>query len=242
MLDIAPIQGIIFDYGATIDTNGKHWSEVLWSAYKENRVAVSKSDFMNAYVFGERYLASHPVIQANYTFRDVLSVKTEIQLNWLKEQKKLPSNSKFKKYSLAISNQCYNFVVAVLENAKPILEKLASRYPLVLVSNFYGNIETVLNDFELKDFFNELIESAVVGIRKPDPELFLLGVNALRLMPVNVVVIGDSYEKDIVPAKKLGCQTVWIQDKGQKAKGESPEADAIIYDFKELEDLFFKVN
>ena len=39
------IKGIIFDYGGTIDTNGKHWAEVLWSRYKELNIPVSKEDF-----------------------------------------------------------------------------------------------------------------------------------------------------------------------------------------------------
>ena len=31
------IQGVIFDYGGTIDTNSCHWAEVLWTKYMETR-------------------------------------------------------------------------------------------------------------------------------------------------------------------------------------------------------------
>jgi putative hydrolase of the HAD superfamily len=236
MLDLDRAEGLIFDYGATIDTNGKHWFEVLWDAYVANNVPVSRLEFKEAYIYGERYMGLHPVVRPDNTFMEVLLTKTELQLKWLKEQKFLPLNFNFKNYSFVISNQCYNFVVAVLEKTRPVLKKLALRYPMVLVSNFYGNIETVLKDFGLYTCFDGLIESAVVGIRKPNPELFMLGVKALRLIPGNVAVIGDSYEKDIFPAQSIGCRTVWLKGAGEG--DDTGNADAIIHDFKELERIF----
>jgi putative hydrolase of the HAD superfamily len=230
------VKGIIFDYGATIDSNGKHWAEVLWDAYIANGVPVSKSEFKEAYVYGERYLALHPVIQPNDTFRNVLLEKASLQLKWLINEGFLPVNYNSSEYSLAISNQCYNFVAAILKEVKPVLGKLAAHYPLVLVSNFYGNIETVLRDFGLRNYFGEIIESSVVGIRKPNPGIFTLGVKALGLKPEEVVVIGDSYKKDIFPALQVGCQTIWLKGLGWDGD-ESGTADVIIGDFRELEAL-----
>lgn len=34
------IQGVIFDYGGTIDTNSRHWAEVLWAKYVEHQIFV----------------------------------------------------------------------------------------------------------------------------------------------------------------------------------------------------------
>ena len=42
---LTDIKGIIFDYGGTLDTNSRHWSEVLWSKYEEYHVPVGKADF-----------------------------------------------------------------------------------------------------------------------------------------------------------------------------------------------------
>jgi putative hydrolase of the HAD superfamily len=235
MLAIAQIKGILFDYGATIDTNGKHWFEVLWDAYVACGLNIDKQTFRDAYVYGERYLSDNNVIMADFTFKDVLLTKTEIQLKWLAEKKKLHFKNIIKDYSLAISNQCYTFVTAKLKETKPVLERLSSRYPLVLVTNFYGNIETVLKDFGLDAVFCEIIESAVVGIRKPDSALFLLGVNKLALKPEEVLVVGDSCEKDITPAKSIGCQTIWLRGSGWKS--ETNEADAIIHNLEELDKI-----
>jgi putative hydrolase of the HAD superfamily len=238
MLDIDRIKGLIFDYGATLDSNGKHWAEVIWDAYSAIEMPVSKPQFRDAYVHGERHLALHPVIQPNHTFLDVLLAKTKIQLKWLIEQGFLPEDTNTSDYSFAISNQCYNFVVAVLQEVKPILKELASRYPMVLVSNFYGNIETVLKDFEIDIYFKDVIESAVVGIRKPNPAIFAMGAKSLQLQPEEVVVIGDSYKKDILPAATIHCQTIWLKGSGWEEDLPEWNADQIIYDFKALRDIF----
>ena len=49
-----PVKGLIFDYGATIDSNGVHWSEVIWSGYNTTDIKIDKNEFRDAYVFGER--------------------------------------------------------------------------------------------------------------------------------------------------------------------------------------------
>ena len=43
------IQGVIFDYGGTIDTNSRHWAEVLWAKYVEHQIPVDKESFREAY-------------------------------------------------------------------------------------------------------------------------------------------------------------------------------------------------
>jgi putative hydrolase of the HAD superfamily len=128
-------------------------------------------------------------------------------------------------------------VRSVLKNAVPVLEKLAAKYPLALVSNFYGNIGTVLKDFGLDSFFQTVIESSVVKVRKPDPAIFGLGVKALGLLPEEIVVVGDSYRKDIVPAQSLGCRTIWLKGRGWEEEAQENAADRVIYDFKDLEKI-----
>ena len=174
------IKGIIFDYGATLDTDGLHWSEVIWKGYQASGVRISKDVFRKAYVHGERTLARFPLIQPNHNFLDLMKVK---------------------------------FVKENLKKSRKVVQAMAKKYPLCLVSNFYGNIETILHDFRL-DVFSHVVESAVVGVRKPNPQIFSLGVQALGLKPEETVVVGDSYGKDIIPASSIGCHTVWLKGKG----------------------------
>ena len=62
------IQAIIFDYGGTIDTNSRHWSEVLWEGYQHVGIPVCKEEFRTSYVAAERALARHPYIEPHHDF------------------------------------------------------------------------------------------------------------------------------------------------------------------------------
>lgn len=238
MLDLTKIKGIIFDYGGTIDSNGKHWAEVLWGSYQHQDVPVTKDQFREAYVYAERYLAMHAIVKPEDNFHVLLQKKVDLQINYLIEKGFLSLNSKTKSYSFAISAQCYNFAKELISQEKSLLRILKDRYPMVLVSNFYGNVQSVLDDFDLLVYFDDIIESAVVGVRKPDPAIFGLGVDSLGLPGSSVVVIGDSYTKDIVPASRNGCQTIWLKGLGWGDENENATADAVIYDFMELKSVF----
>lgn len=238
MFDLTKIKGIIFDYGGTIDSNGMHWSEVLWNAYKYHEVPISKDQFREAYVYAERYLATHKVIEPDDNFLILLKKKVGLQINYLIDRELLPSDDKTKAYILAISAQCYNFAWTLIEKEKALLAELKNRYPMVLVSNFYGNVHAVLKDFGLLDYFDDVIESAVVGVRKPDPAIFMLGVEKLGVPADSVVIIGDSYEKDIVPAGVIGCQTIWLKGIGWEEDDEKANASLVIKDFMELKSTF----
>jgi len=238
MFNLNKVKGIIFDYGGTIDSNGKHWAEVFWESYQYQGVPVTKEQFREAYVYGERYLAAHPVIEPTDNFYDLLLKKIDLQIDYLVSNIFLHTETKTREYSLAISDQCYTFVRNKISEEKIILEKLRADYPMILVSNFYGNIHSVLEDFGLLEYFDEIVESAVVGIRKPDPAIFALGVEKLKLPSENVVVIGDSYTKDIIPAHKNGCQTIWLKGPGWGDDEEGATADVVISDFMELSSVF----
>lgn len=206
------VKGVIFDYGGTLDTRGDHWSEVLWDGYQHMNVEVKKEDFRKAYVHGERSLATNPIIQPDFHFVDVLRAKNKLQLDYLTENGMLQI-SNLAKVDLAERMALYENEQTneVLEESKSVLEYLKDRYPMVLVSNFYGNINTILSDAGIDHYFKRVIESAVVGVRKPNPAIFALGVCALDLPASQVVVVGDTFDKDIAPAHSLGCRTVWIK-------------------------------
>ena len=235
MIETTRIKGLLFDYGGTIDSNGLHWAEVIWQAYEALQVPVSKECFREAYVYGERTLGKNPIVQPHHTFLDMLRLKCNLQIQWLQQEGHLsmevnPANE--------IAEWCYAYAHQAINQARPILRQLAERYPMVLVSNFYGNIESVLHDFELDNLFGSIVESAVVGVRKPNPAIFQMGVDRLCMKPEEVVVIGDSYDKDIVPATLIGCQTVWLQSIGWAPYRGDETADAVISDFQELKAVF----
>ena len=205
------IKGIIFDYGGTLDSRGVHWSEVLWQGYNKAGVPIDKETFRNAYVEAERALARERIILPQDNFGDLLVKKVRLEIGFLPEQ---PDEATREQWVDEIAGYCDDAARACINEARPMLEQLHERYPMMLVSNFYGNIDEVLRHYGIRDLFKGIIESAVVGVRKPNPTLFKLGVDALELEPQEVLVVGDSLRKDIEPAEKLGCHVLWLKGKG----------------------------
>lgn len=226
------IKGVIFDYGGTIDTNGIHWGEVIREEYRRAGVMIEKTLFREAYVYAERALAKAPIINADDTFRTLLHKKMALQAEYLNEKSYPIDNEK----AGEIADGCYRRVLDTLSTSRTIVKELSDRYPTVLVTNFYGNMPVVLKEFGLDSCFGHIIESAVVGLRKPDPALFAKGVEALGLEPFEVVVIGDSYRKDIHPARTLGCKAVWLKKICWEEEPILPGAEptAIISSLEEL--------
>lgn len=209
------IKGYIFDYGGTLDTAGCHWGKMLWHAYQRQNVGVSEQQFREAYVYGERTLGSNPIIQSHYTFHKTLDVKIRLEMEQLCTSGAWDADeTEFRKKHDAVLDDLYARVQDTTRHSNEVLEKLAKNYPMVLVSNFYGNIEVVLKEFGFDTLFQSVIESAVVGIRKPDPRIFSLGVKRLGLKPEEVMVVGDSFYKDIQPAMKAGCHATWFKGEG----------------------------
>lgn len=233
LTNLPGIKGIIFDYGGTIDSRGVHWSEVIWDGYRDAGIDIDKADFRDAYVYAERELARTRHILPHHNFLDLLRIKMRIELDRLAESGKMAPDSDGA-LAEAVAQYCYRAARGCVEEARPVIEELCARYPLVLVSNFYGNVEAVLADFDLRRYFGAIIESAVVGVRKPDPAIFRLGVDALGLAPEEVLVVGDSLRKDILPAESLGCRTAWLKGKGWTADEDAATHPSVI---KNLGDL-----
>lgn len=223
------VKGLIFDYGGTIDTNGVHWGEVFRRVYERYRVGVTHEEFHGAYVQVERILGKQQVIRPDHTFEETLHIKLKLQFDALGIND-LPLAGE-------IADICYSETRQTTLQAAKILDGLKRRYPLALVSNFYGNLLTVLDEFSLRKYFSHVIESAEVGIRKPDPAIYAMGIKALGLHPGDVAVIGDSYKNDIHPANLLGCPSIWLKGKGWDKRDDEAEHPCIINDFAMLRDL-----
>ncbi|WP_455100918.1 HAD family hydrolase [Prevotella denticola] len=205
----------LFDFGGTLDTAGCHWGKMLWHAFERKCVPITESQFREAYVYAERTLDRQNIIQPDFTFRQMLAEKLRIETGFLIDKGWLYDDKRMEmKLRDALVKDLYNSVKANITAARKVLERLKMKHRIGLVTNFYGNMSIVLDEFGLSSLFETVTESAVVGVRKPDPQIFRLAVAALRERPENVVVVGDSYAKDILPAHETGCKTVWLKGEG----------------------------
>ncbi len=93
-----------------------------------------------------------------------------------------------------------------------IAEQLAKRYPLALLSNAMDDLEWLLeHTFGLHHLFRVVINSATVGVAKPEPRAYQLALDGLGLAASDVLFIDDK-PRNIVAAERLGIPSVLFKD------------------------------
>jgi putative hydrolase of the HAD superfamily len=93
-----------------------------------------------------------------------------------------------------------------------MLASLAGRYRLGLVSNFTHPpaVEKILARVGLERFFDEIIISGRLGVRKPHPAIFSELTRLLVLAADEIVFVGDELQADVIGAQKAGMCAVWM--------------------------------
>ena len=84
----------------------------------------------------------------------------------------------------AVADYCYAYARRTVAHSREILARLRPHYDMVLVSNFYGNINAILKDFDLPFFLARSGVGRGRYVRKPDPAIYRLGVEATGARPV----------------------------------------------------------
>ena len=96
--------------------------------------------------------------------------------------------------------------------AKRVLDELKQQgLILAVISNTEdGRLRESLNAAGILDHFELLIDSHLVGYRKPDPEIFRLALERLGLEPNEAAYVGDSYVHDALAADAVGLRGILL--------------------------------
>jgi HAD superfamily hydrolase (TIGR01549 family) len=97
-------------------------------------------------------------------------------------------------------------VHAVLEE----LETTGLRMGIVSNASNAANVQRLVDNAELRPYFNPIVVSAEQGVRKPDPRIFDPVLQAWGLQPQRMVMIGDNLAADILGARQLGMFSIWL--------------------------------
>ncbi len=97
-----------------------------------------------------------------------------------------------------------------------LLTRLKEKYKLGLVSNFAypHGFWKVLQHFNLARFFDAVVVSGELGLRKPHPKIFEEALKTLNVNAAETVFVGDSLKADIDGAKKMGFKTILVENVG----------------------------
>lgn len=209
-VDLNKIKAVAFDFGGTLDVPGMHWFDFFLSLFESELTlcGISRELYWNAYVYGERQMEKHG-IPHDTNFRDTLACKLNYQLEYIAGCSELNLN-KLPALKEIVASRGVPQIESNLQKAVILLEKLSKRYDLSIVSNYYGNLEAVLKDYGIYGYLNRLVDSTIVGLRKPDSAIWKMAIDQSGAQPENFLIIGDSMKNDIRPAQTLGCPTILI--------------------------------
>lgn len=233
------MKAVLFDFGGTLDTNGIHWSEKFRTAYKDANLGIIPDDFNEAYVNAEPQM--YVEVKKEDDFYLTLQKQAYLQLNYLEKNKNYSFPGNAAGTSKIIAKRCYNDVLGVVQSVRSVLTALKKNYRLGVVSNFYGNLEASIKGLNILEFFDILVDSTEIDIRKPDPGIFRYALDKLNISAENTVVVGDSYSRDIEPAKSLNCNTIWLDVSSWTKPGETGSADFIIKNIMEINEIIDKL-
>lgn len=122
-----------------------------------------------------------------------------------------------------------------VEGAVEAVKGLSLKYKIGIVSNGLPDVQyRKLETIGIRDLFSCVVISEQIGIRKPDPKIFLYAASTLHMTPVQCLYVGDSYKNDIIGAKGAGMKVCWLNRDPANAIGVNNQVDLVINKMAEL--------
>jgi YjjG family noncanonical pyrimidine nucleotidase len=222
-------RGVLFDLDHTLwdyETNAKETLQTLFQRHLTNRTAVPFHHFHHHFVRintqlwldFDRGMIPREVIRDQRFHRIFREVGIDDH----------PLSLVFSEDYVRESPQKSN----LLPQAREVVDYLCQRYPLVIVTNGFEEIQTVKVDASgLRPFFRAVITSERAQSKKPEPGIFSLALEHLGATADETIMIGDNLLTDIAGARQSGIDQVFYNPQGQ------PHSSACTYEIRELNEL-----
>ena len=198
------ISDVFFDLDHTLWDFEKNSALTFQKILKERNINVGLSDFLEVYI---------PINLAFWKlYREERITKSELRYQRLK--------TVFDELRYSVSDDIINQLAVdyikylssynhLFPNTIKILEYLKPKYNLHIITNGFQEIqEKKMVNSNIRDFFDQIINSEMAGVKKPNPIIFELALNSANTIPENSIMIGDSLEADILGAKAVGLHTL----------------------------------
>jgi putative hydrolase of the HAD superfamily len=122
----------------------------------------------------------------------------------------------------------------LLPGAYQVIESLAHKYPLYVLTNGFDDIQHVkIQGVGMSHFFQRIITSELAGCKKPSPDFFHFALKEAQCLASEVVMVGDHPVIDIQAAEAVGISAIHLH-----VRDESESANIRITQLNQLLDLF----
>ena len=225
-LDLARVKGLCFDVDGTLSDTDDAWVErITRSLTPLSRVFRQQEPRRFA-----RWLvmAGESPMNLLMYWMDALSLDDDFALAFERTAQRRGSGNK---------------PFLLMSGAHELLRAAQSEYALTIVSaRDAATTGAFLDQFDLRDYFLEIIASQTCKFTKPYPDPIQYAARAMGLEPRDCLMIGDT-TVDILAGKRAGAQTVGLLcGFGTKRELQKAGADVILSDLEELRALLFTVS
>ncbi|GAG91765.1 unnamed protein product [marine sediment metagenome] len=205
------IKHIFFDLDHTLWDFEKNSAKTFEHIFELNEMPIDIQKFLNYYVS----------INNTYwrLFRNDKVTKEALRYGRLKDtfdKIKFPVSDKMidklaEDYIQYLARFNYLF-----DGAIEILDYLKPNYHMHIITNGFSEVQyRKLINSKIDGYFDKIITSEAVGVKKPNPKIFELALQEARAKIKESVMIGDNWEADIMGAKNFGMEVVYCNFQNQ---------------------------
>jgi putative hydrolase of the HAD superfamily len=209
------IQHIFFDLDHTLWDFEKNSAKAFDHIFSQNKIEVDINKFLEVYT----------PLNANYwkLYREEKITKSALRFARLKDTfdaLNFDTNEELiwhlsDEYISALPNFNHLF-----EGAIEVLEYLMPKYPMHIITNGFEEVQTQkLIKANIRNYFDKIVTSESVGVKKPNPIIFNHAMELTSSEPHNTIMIGDNYEADILGAHQVGMNTMFFNYHNEKIDG-----------------------
>ena len=225
-------QAILFDMGGTLDGDGLHWLDRFGALYAEAGVKVPRETLRLAFDAAERFAATDEAMA-----RAPLEEMLDRHVSWQFET--LGGGPHAALVNDALRRRLVAEFAAIVRRAAAvnveILAELRTRgFRLGVVSNGCGNVDVLCADLGYAPYLSLVVDSRRVGLFKPDPAIFSYAASRLALQPSSILMVGDSLDRDVRPAKAIGMRAAWLRGPAAAPYPDGSSADFVLQALSEL--------
>jgi putative hydrolase of the HAD superfamily len=124
--------------------------------------------------------------------------------------------------------------VSAADNVRLLADLSARGLRLGVVSNGCGNVDVLCAELGYAPYLSVVVDSRRAGLYKPDPAIFIYAAAKMERRPSNVMMVGDSFDRDVRPAKSIGMMTAWLEGPAPRTCPDPSLADVRLRHLAEL--------
>lgn len=204
MNKLTGVKHIFFDLDHTLWDFDKNSALAFQSIFEKNRIDVTVDDFLEVYI---------PINNEYWKmYREARVTKEQLRYGRLSKAFKALRREIDDHLINRLSDDYIDHLPLhnnLFDNALEILEELDKNYELHIITNGFEEVQHLkLKNSGIDKFFKTVTTSESAGVKKPDPKIFKEAMHKAGAHFSESVMVGDTYEADIVGALDVGMRAI----------------------------------